>query len=205
MLPISLDLAGVRVILVGDGAAAERRLALLDEAGAGILEIYAPSPQPAFAAAAGARLRRRWPLPAEIARAQLVFVAGVAEPAASAIHQAAQAAGVLINVEDDRRRSGFHSAAVFRRGDLTVAISTNGRSPGLAALMRRMLEERFGREWEARLERLAALRQGWREAGAGTAAIGRWTRELVEARGWLDAAPAAGSAGPSQERPRPIP
>ncbi len=205
MLPISVDLASVRVMLVGDGAAAERRLALLDEAGAGMLEIYAAEPGPAFAAAAGARLRRRWPLPAEIARAQLVFVAGVTDPAAGKIRRAAQAAGVLINVEDDRRRSDFHSAAVFRRGDLTVAISTNGRSPGLAALMRRMLEERFGREWEVRLERLAALRQGWREAGAGAAAIGRWTRELVEARGWLDPAPPAGAADASHDRPRPIP
>ena len=205
MLPISLDLARVRAILVGDGAAAERRLALLDEAGAGMLEIFAPAPRPAFAAMAGARLRRRWPRPAEVMRAQLVFVAGVAEPAASEIGRAAQMAGVLINVEDDRRRSDFHSAAVFRRGDLTVAVSTNGKSPGLAALMRRMLEQRFGPEWEVRIERLAVLRQGWREAGAGTAAIGRWTREWVEARGWLDPAPPASSTKASQERPRPIP
>lgn len=205
MLPISVDLARVRVILVGDGAAAERRLALLDEAGAGMLDIYAPAPGPAFAAAAGARLRRRWPRPAEVARAQLVFVAGVAEPAASAIRRAAQAAAVLINVEDDRRRSDFHSAAVFRRGDLTVAVSTNGKSPGLAALMRRMLEARFGPEWEVRLERLAALRQSWREAGAGAAAVGRWTREWVDARGWLDPVPPAGSTETSQQHPRPIP
>ncbi len=205
MLPISIDLARIRAILVGDNAEAERRLALLDEAGAGMLEIYAPSPRPAFAAAAGARLRRRLPRPAEIARAQLIFVAGVADPAAGEIRRMARAAGVLVNVADDRRRSDFHSAAVFRRGDLTVAISTNGKSPGLAALMRRMLEQRFGREWEARLERLAALRQGWREAGAGAAAIGRWTREWVEARGWLDPVPAASSTEASHERPRPIP
>ena len=132
-------------MLVGDGAAARRRLALLDEAGADALEIYAPCPDPALALSAGARLQRRLPLPAEIARAQLVFVAGIPDPAAAEIRGAAQAAGVLINVEDDRRRSDFHSAAVFRRGDLTVAISTNGKSPGLAALMRRMLEHRSGR------------------------------------------------------------
>ena len=35
MLPISVDLAQIRVILVGEGAAACRRLKLLDEAGAG--------------------------------------------------------------------------------------------------------------------------------------------------------------------------
>jgi precorrin-2 dehydrogenase/sirohydrochlorin ferrochelatase len=201
MLPISVDLAQIRVMLVGHGAAARRRLALLDEAGAGSLEIYAPSPDPALALSAGARLRRRLPLPAEIARAQLVFVAGIPDPAAAEIRGAAQAAGVLINVEDDRRRSDFHSAAVFRRGDLTVAISTNGKSPGLAALMRRVLEDRIGPKWEIRLDEIAALRQGWREAGADPAAIGRWTQEWVDRRGWLGSA----SSDPSHRVSRPIP
>jgi precorrin-2 dehydrogenase/sirohydrochlorin ferrochelatase len=201
MLPISVDLAQIRVMLVGNGAAARRRLALLDEAGAGSLEIYAPSPDPALALSAGARLQRRLPLAAEIARAQLVFVAGVPDPAAAEIRGAAQAAGVLINVEDDRRRSDFHSAAVFRRGDLTVAISTNGKSPGLAALMRRVLEDRIGPKWEIRLDEIAALRQGWREAGADPAAIGRWTQEWVDRRGWLDPA----SPDPSHQVSRPIP
>ena len=160
MLPISVDLAQIRVMLVGDGATARRRLALLDEAGASSLEIYAPSPDPALALSAGARLQRRLPLPAEIARAQLVFVAGVPDPAAAEIRGAAQAAGALVNVEDDRQRSDFHSAAVFRRGDLTVAISTNGKSPGLAALMRRMLEHRFGPEWELHLDQIAHVAGG---------------------------------------------
>ncbi len=196
MLPISIDLSQIRVILVGGGAEARRRLALLDEAGAGAIEIYAPLPEPALVAMAGARLRHRLPRSAEIARAQLVFVAGVAEPIAAEICRMAQTAGILVNVEDDRRRSNFHSAAVFRRGDLTVAISTNGKSPGLAALMRSMLAQRFGAEWELRLDRIGALRSGWRAAGADPVAIGRWTQEWVGRHGWLD---------PSQEESGPIP
>jgi precorrin-2 dehydrogenase / sirohydrochlorin ferrochelatase len=201
MLPITVDLTQIRVILVGDGATARRRLALLEEAGASALEIYAPAAEPALALSAGARLRRRLPLPAEIARAQLVFVAGVPDPAAAEIRRAAQAAGVLVNVEDDRQRSDFHSAAVFRRGDLTVAISTNGRSPGLAALMRRMLEHRIGPEWELHLDEIAALRASWRAADADPAAVGRRTQEWVDRRGWLDPAP----PDPSHDTPRPVP
>jgi precorrin-2 dehydrogenase len=201
MLPISVDLERIRVMLVGDGAAARRRLALLDEAGAEALEVYAPLPEPTLVAMAGARLRRRLPSADEIARAQLVFAAGVAEPVAVAIRGAAQQAGVLVNVEDDRERSDFHSAAVFRRGDLTVAVSTNGKSPGLAALMRAMLEQRFGPEWAMRLDEIALLRRDWREAGADPAAIGRWTREWVGRDGWLDAAP----PDPSQPESRPLP
>jgi precorrin-2 dehydrogenase/sirohydrochlorin ferrochelatase len=201
MLPINVDLAQLRVLLVGDGATVRRRLALLDEAGAEALEVYAPDPDPELADLAGTRLRRCLPLPAEIARAQLIFVADVAEPVASEICRVAKAAGILVNVEDDRRRSDFHSAAVIRRGDLTVAISTNGKSPGLASLMRRVLEHRVGPEWERRLDKIAALRQAWREAGADPAVIGRRTREWVARQGWLDPAP----RDASQEPPRPIP
>lgn len=189
MLPITLDLARVRVILVGEGEAAHRRLALLDEAGAGALEVYAPSPDPALAAKAGARLRRRLPVPAEIAQAQLVFLARVPEPIAVRIGQVARAAGVLVNVEDDRGRSDFHSSAVLRRGDLVVAVSTEGKSPGLAALVRRDLEHRLGPEWAARLDEVSRLRALWRGAGADAATVRRRTAEWAAARGWIAASP----------------
>jgi precorrin-2 dehydrogenase / sirohydrochlorin ferrochelatase len=201
MLPISINLAQIRVLLVGGGVAARRRLALLDEAGAVALDIYAPEPEAELAELAGIRLHRCWPSPAAIARAQLVFLAGVPEPAATEICRVAKAAGVLVNVEDDRQRSDFHSAAVIRRGDLTVAISTNGRSPGLAALMRQVLDRRIGPEWELRLGQLASLREAWRAAGADPAAVARHTREWVAGQGWLDPTPSASS----HEPPRPIP
>lgn len=201
MLPITVDLARLRVMLIGEGAAVLRRLALLDEAGAGALEIYAERPEPDLAEAAGARLRRRLPCPAEIARAQLVFVAGLPDPAAADIRRVAEAAGVLVNVEDERRCCDFHSASVLRRGDLTVAISTNGKSPGLAAALRRLLEARFGPEWAVRLDEIAALRQGWRSTGAGHAAIGRWTQEWAGRHGW----PGVTRSDPSHDAGRPIP
>jgi precorrin-2 dehydrogenase / sirohydrochlorin ferrochelatase len=200
MLPITVDLAHLRVILVGNGAAACRRLLLLEEAGAAALEIYAPDASPALAELAGGRLRRRWPRPAEIARARLVFFADVPDPPAAAIVAAARRGGALVNVEDDARRSDFHSASVLRRGDLTVAISTNGRSPGLAALMRRLLERLVGPEWAAQTGEIATLRRAWRSAGADHAAIGRWTEAWAERHGWRDSV----VPDPSLARPGPI-
>src|ERR1700747_2253767 len=111
MLPINLDLARVRVVLVGAGDAACRRLVLLDQAGAADLVVYAAAPDPKLEATAGARLRRRWPKPEEIARAQLVLVAGAPELTTRRIRDVAAVAGVLLNVEDDISRSDFHSRA----------------------------------------------------------------------------------------------
>jgi precorrin-2 dehydrogenase / sirohydrochlorin ferrochelatase len=180
MLPITVDVARVRVALVGNGAAARRRLALLNRARARHLEVYATAPSPELAAAAGLRLRRRLPRVEEISRAQLVFLAGVGGAVASRLRQIADNAGVLLNVEDDIPRSNFHSPAVVRRGDLTVAISTGGRSPAVAAAIRRQIDACFGHEWDALLDRAAALRSRWRAVGYDTATVARLTMS------WLD-------------------
>ena len=197
MLPISVDLGRVGVILAGNGAAACRRLALLDEAGAASLRVYAPEPVAALARLAGRRLRRRWPRSGEIARARLAFLAGVPEPAAAAILAAARRGPILVNVEDDKSRSDFHSAAVLRRGDLTLAVSTNGQSPGLAALLCARLEALFGPEWEMRIAELGALRRGWDAAGADRRAIGCWTEAWALRHGRWAAAPSAPFLAPS--------
>ncbi len=179
MLPITLDLKRIRVLLAGEGAAARRRLTLLDEADPGEVEIYAPDPEPGLARTAGSRLRLRWPKAKDIARAQLVFLAAVPEPIATRVNRIANTSGVLLNIEDDRRRSDFHSASVLRRGDLTLAISTNGKSPGLAAALRRRLEAQFGPEWQGRLDRVAALRADWQQAGIDPAAVARRTTDWL--------------------------
>jgi precorrin-2 dehydrogenase/sirohydrochlorin ferrochelatase len=171
MLPITLDLKRIRVLLAGEGAAAHRRLALLDEADPGEVEIYAPDPEPGLVRAAGSRLRLWWPEAKDIARAQLVFLAAVPEPIATRVNRIANTSGVLLNTEDDRTRSDFHSASVIRRGDLTLAISTTGKSPGLAAALRRWLQAQFGPEWQGRLDRVAALRADWQQAGIASATV----------------------------------
>ena len=180
MLPITVDVARVPIMLVGDGAAACRRLGLLDGAGAKCIEVYAVAPSPELVEAAGPRLHRRLPQAADMARARLVFLAGIGEPDVSRLRRAALRAGVLLNVEDDIACSDFHSPAVVRRGDLTVAISTGGKSPGLAAAIRRDLDARFGPEWAARLEQIARLRARWRDSGDDAAAIAQQTAI------WLD-------------------
>jgi precorrin-2 dehydrogenase / sirohydrochlorin ferrochelatase len=183
MLPITVDVARVAILLVGNGEAARRRLMLLDRAGAKRVAVYADAPEPALAAAAGERLRRRLPDAEEVAGAQLVFLVRVGEPAASQLRHLAGSAGVLLNVEDDIACSDFHSASVVHRGDLTVAISTGGKCPALAAAIRRRIEALFGTQWEAQIERVARLRAGWRDAGHDAASIARLTKMWFDHQG----------------------
>jgi precorrin-2 dehydrogenase / sirohydrochlorin ferrochelatase len=185
MLPLVVDLAGLRVLLIGDGAAALRRLELLDEAGARDLAVYAERPAPALARRAGNRLRRRLPTSAELAAARLVFISDRGAPATPGLAATARAAGALVHVEDAPALSDLQAPAVLRRGALTIAVSTGGASPGLAVQVKRFLNRLFGPEWGERLDRLAALRQDWRRSGADAATLSRRTEAWIERLGWL--------------------
>jgi precorrin-2 dehydrogenase/sirohydrochlorin ferrochelatase len=188
MLPLVLDVSRLRLLLLGGGEAALRRLRLLEEAGARDVAVFAAAPTAQLAAAAGARLRRRWPSAEELAAAQLVFIADVPAVHCVAIARAARAAGAIVHLEDQPMLSDAHAPAVLRRGDLTIAVSTGGASPALAVQIKRFLARLFGPEWQARLDQASAQRRSWRAAGADAATIARWTEDWLCREGWLDGA-----------------
>jgi precorrin-2 dehydrogenase/sirohydrochlorin ferrochelatase len=185
MLPMVLDVTRLKLALVGNGPAAERRLALLDDAGADDLTLYADDPSPGLAHAAGGRLVRRLPSAQELAAARVVFIAERGARHASDLAATARAAGALVHVEDAPALCDMHAPATLRRGDLLIAVSTGGQSPGLAVQVKRFLGALFGTEWQQRLDDLAALRHGWREGGADMETVARWTEEWVGRQGWL--------------------
>jgi precorrin-2 dehydrogenase/sirohydrochlorin ferrochelatase len=187
MLPLVVDIKRLKLVLVGEGERALSRLALLDAAGAADLRVYAPSPSAALARAAGGRLMRRLPRAEELAAARLVFISDRDAAAAPALAAAARAAGALVHVEDAPALSDLHAPAVLRRGDLTIAVSTGGGSPGLALQVKRFLGRVFGPEWAGRLDALTALRRFWRERGADSETVSRRTAAWIARHGWLPA------------------
>ncbi|RJF94659.1 siroheme synthase [Oleomonas cavernae] len=160
MLPIALDMSRLAVALVGRGEVVLKRLSLLDEAGATSVTVFALEADAALAAAAGSRLRASLPDEAALKDVRLVVVAGLPFDVAAKIAATAKAVGALVNVEDVVALCDVHLPALVRRGDLTIAVSTAGKSPALARRLRRHLEAKFGPEWTQRLEELAAARRG---------------------------------------------
>jgi precorrin-2 dehydrogenase / sirohydrochlorin ferrochelatase len=185
VLPLFIDVSRLKLVLVGNGDAACRRLRLLEEAGAEQIDVFAGAPSPLLAADAGARLVRRWPSREELARAQLVFVADAPPEMRVALSRAARLLGVLVHVEDEPALSDAQMPAVLRRGGLTLAVSTGGASPALAARIRDFLGGLFGPEWRGRLEEVSRLRRVWREAGMAPAEIAELTDDWMSRRGWL--------------------
>ena len=75
----------------------------------------------------------------------------------------ARAKRIAVNVVDDPGNSDFIAPACFSRGDVTIAVSTNGRSPALARKIRTRLEQDFPDEYAFpnRKGSLEKLTNGW--------------------------------------------
>lgn len=183
MLPLSLNLARLRVALIGRGPAAAHRLHWLEEAGARGVTVFASLPESKA-----------------LSGVQLVFIAGLAEAQRDLAAAAARAAGAIVYVEDAPAVSDIQAPAVLRRGDLVLAISTNGAAPGLAAEMKRFLGGVFGPEWRGRLQEMKALRRRWQDGAIGPEAIRRLTAAHIARNGWL----AKGCPKTANDRGKPI-
>jgi siroheme synthase (precorrin-2 oxidase/ferrochelatase) len=162
-VPISVDVAGRPVLVVGDGAAAERKAATMVDAGAIVTRIRHSDYRPGLAG-----------------RYRLVIVAGDHD-ANAPIFADADASGVWCNAADDPEHCSFLFPSVLRRGPVTVAVSTGGASPALAAWLRRDLEAAVGPEIADVALRLAEERRRIHVSGASTEGIdwaGRIRAEL---------------------------
>ena len=166
MLPIVLNETAVKVGLAGAGEALERRRAALVEAG------VVP-----FVVALDAL--------SDLSALDLLYVAGISKADAGALVAKAHAEGVLVNVEDIPELCDFHAPATVRRGDLLVAISTGGRAPGLAKLIREWLSAKLGHEWSRQLDDVSARRAKWRADGLAPQDVSRRLRAFVSERNWL--------------------
>ncbi len=165
-LPVFLDLKSGPIVLVGDGDLAQAKLRVLVAAGARV-RWYVTDKSIALSdrlAALGADAASQIeilsddPLTADLQGAIAVLSAGAGEvgPAVSAW---ARAQGIPVNVMDDLAHSTFISPAIVDRGDVVVAIGTNGTSPVVARRLREKIEAML----PARIGDLAGFIGRWRK------------------------------------------
>jgi len=159
--PAFLDLRGRRCLVVGGGEIGERKARALLECGAHVT-VMSLSFTPKLAALAErgqlecrARALRRSDL-----RGCVLVVAATGHPRVDGATAAlARRCRVLVNVVDRRDHCDFIMPSVLRRGELQIAVSTGGRSPALAREIRLRLEDQFGPEFAALVERAGADRR----------------------------------------------
>jgi len=161
LLPIFVKLRDRLVVVVGGGAIAAGKMESLFAAEARV-RIVAPQVTPAIVQWID-QGRVEWKAkafaPADLDGAYLVIAATSAPGVNEAVFSEADARGILCNAVDDIEHCHFYYGSVVQRGDLQIAISTNGKSPALAQRLRLQFEKQFGPEYELWLEWLGAARE----------------------------------------------
>jgi len=159
-LPVLLKLRDRPCLVVGGGAVATQKVEALLKTGARVTVI---SPQVTegierLVAACQLQLVRRAYGKGDLKGFYLAYaVTGIAA-LDEQIAQDAESEDVLLNVADRASRCDFLSPSLVQRGDLTITVSTNGKSPGFARLMQKKLECLIGPEYGDLLDVVEAER-----------------------------------------------
>lgn len=158
--PIMLQLAGKKVMVVGGGKVAERKVSGLLNTGA-LISVISPDVTEELKKLASNGIIE-WQEKAfsqdDLEEAFMIFAATNNKGLNQLIRQTA-GGHQLVTIADDPEGSDFHVPSHFHRGRLSVAVSTGGASPILASQIRRKLEQEFDESYDEYLEFLFTARQ----------------------------------------------
>ena len=147
--PVFLNIKGRKCIVVGGGKVALRKVNILLGYGAQI-EVISPCICPElaeFGRKNDIRIIAREYQMGDLKDAFIAIAATDDNEVNELVVREAREKSVLVNVVDDTEKSDFIVPSYLRRGDITIAISTGGRSPALARKLRLKVESEFGDEY----------------------------------------------------------
>lgn len=159
--PIFLDLAGLRVIVIGGGSVAEGKVQGLLNGGAAGLTVISPDLTPALQQlhAEGCFVWKQAEYRnGDVEGFDLCFVATDDGAVNAAVAGEARRLRVPVNAADDPAYCDFILPSVVRRGRIVVAASTSGSSPAMARRLREDLEAFLTPDYEALADLLADVR-----------------------------------------------
>jgi len=162
LLPLFVKLEGRTVLVVGAGAMGTARVRQLTAAGARV-RLVAPE-LTAESVALADEVHRRPFAPADLDGVWLA-VAAASPTVNGEVARAAEARRVFVNAVDDPERASAYTGGVVRRGGVVVAISTEGRAPALAGLLREAIDAFLPADLGEWVKRAESLRAGWKREG----------------------------------------
>ncbi len=170
--PIFLNIQGKPCVVIGGGAVALRKTNSLLECRAKVT-VISPTIHPEISQLSGERIIRlvkRDYRTGDLKNAMIAIVCTNSKKINRKVADEARKAGILVNVSDDMEQSDFIVPSFFRRGDLTVAVSTSGLSPALAKKIRATLEKSFGEEYASLLSLVGEVRAEIKKEGVAVKA-----------------------------------
>ncbi|WP_408954925.1 bifunctional precorrin-2 dehydrogenase/sirohydrochlorin ferrochelatase [Natroniella sp. ANB-PHB2] len=160
LYPVNLRLKDKKVLVVGGGKVAFRKLKRLVNTEAKI-ELVSPQviePVKELIIEEEINYKEREFLELDLGGSFLVIAATDQSRLNQEIAQLAERERILVNVIDNLELSTCTLPAVVKRGDLLITIATGGSLPALSRQLRVKLEEEFGTEFNFFLQLLAEIR-----------------------------------------------
>jgi len=197
LFPMFLKLEGRNCLVLGAGGVGEQKIRSLLDCGAQ-LRVIAPAASVAVREWAQSGLLTWFPREyqsSDLDGAYLVVAATSDVEVNHAIYRDAYARGILCNVVDDPPYCDFYYGALVRRGQLQIAISTNGLSPALAQRIRKQLEAEFPSIYGHWLEELGSRREAMFRAGGDPEARKVVLHELATPAAFLEFESSQSAAG----------
>lgn len=178
--PVSLNLRSRRCLVVGGGKVASRKVeALLEFAPESIIVVSPAACSELQDVSRTGRVvfKQRHYLTDDLDGIFIVIAATDDAAVNVQVSHDARSRGVLVNVADDASLSDFILPAYFRRGAMTVAVSTSGQSPALARKVKERLSLEIDDSYAELTELVSHVRKGLRTAGLPITAEA-WNRAL---------------------------
>lgn len=165
LFPLFLKLSGREVLVVGGGPVATAKVGALMETGAKIL-VVAPELRPELESweRSGKISIARRSFDASDLRAVWLVVAAAPPEVNRMVAAAAESQRLYVLAVDDPSAASAYGAGALRRGGVTVAISTDGRAPALAGLVREGLDALLPDDLQAWSAEAAQQRAAWKAA-----------------------------------------
>jgi siroheme synthase-like protein len=163
LFPVFLKLQELRTVLVGAGAVGHEKLsALLNNSPQATITVIAEevSPEVAELASGYPRVKinqKRYEL-ADLASASIVIAATNQPHINEQIRKDAMKLNALINVADKPELCDFYLGSIVQKGNLKIAISTNGKSPTIAKRLKEIFNDHLPSELDNTLIQMNHLR-----------------------------------------------
>ncbi|HSK47534.1 MAG TPA: bifunctional precorrin-2 dehydrogenase/sirohydrochlorin ferrochelatase [Coriobacteriia bacterium] len=158
--PAYLDLNQRLAVVVGEGAAAEKRVRQLVRYGADVV-VVTPQPSEALIQAEAdgqITMEQRSYVRGDLAGAFVALCVTDDSEVRRAVFDEAESLGCLVNVAGSPEYCSFVLPSIIHRDSLQIAISTGGAAPEVARRLRQQLDSEIGREWGAWVTLLTGLR-----------------------------------------------
>ncbi|SRR5690606_34653962 len=150
LFPIFLRADRLQILIVGGGSVAEEKLHFLfknsPDAHVTLVATSISEAVLGYAHQFDITFYHRPYQSSDIEYGDLIIAATDIAPLNESIRKDARSAGKLINVADQPALCDFYLGGVVTKGDIKIAISTNGKSPTLAKRLRQLLENNLPNE-----------------------------------------------------------